>query len=67
VYSRTSGATPPGSLFQDESQAHDTPSIKSLYDSFRQTVEDAATQVRLVHLSATNPFIMYQIAITFKC
>lgn len=44
VYSRASRVTTAGSLFKGETQA-DKSSLKTLYDSFRQTIEDMTTQV----------------------
>lgn len=46
IYSRTPRVTTTGSLFRGESQA-DKSSLKTLYDSFRQTVEDMSSQVSL--------------------
>lgn len=48
VYSRPSRVATAGSLFKGESQA-DSSSLKTLYDSFRQTVEDMTTQVLFSH------------------
>lgn len=46
VYSRASRVTTAGSLFKGETKA-DKSSLKTLYDSFRQTIEEMTTQVLL--------------------
>lgn len=46
VYSRASRVTTAGSLFKGETEAGKS-SLNTLYDSFRQTMEDMPTQVLL--------------------
>lgn len=55
VFSRATRVTSTGSLFKGETQP-DNSSLKTLYDSFRQTVEDMTTQV--YHLSDTIVYIL---------
>lgn len=63
VYSRPSRVATAGLLFKGETHA-DKSSLKTLYDNFRQTLEDMTTQV--FNISMTLLYILFNYLVTLK-